>query len=140
MTGRRKTLLLILAAVVIAAGVATQQKPLSLSPEQAAQEELRRARLARAAAGATALRTSMRNPKSFELAQVWTSPSGATCYEYRGQNGFGGLDVENALIRPGREALDLSKGASDGDFIKLWNKNCTGSGADLTAAVVKLMQ
>jgi hypothetical protein len=51
-----------------------------------------------AAAGAIVLRKQMRNPDSFKLASVLRFPDGAVCYEYRAQNGTGGMNVERAVL------------------------------------------
>ena len=50
---------------------------------------------------AQALKTiyaQLRNPSSFQLLSVTIAADGTACYEYRAQNGFGGLNVEHAVM------------------------------------------
>jgi hypothetical protein len=70
--------------------------------------------------GAKQLKDSMRNPDSFKLNDVLIMKNNAVCYVYRGQNGFGGMDVGHAVLTPdGKFRTDESTG-----FVSLWNKEC----------------
>lgn len=92
------------------------------TPEQRADKEKRAARLGFAATGAQKLRGMMRNPDSFRLDRVLIMDDGASCYHYRGQNGFGGLNPGEAVLSPnGRLRTMEAEG-----FRALWNKECTG--------------
>lgn len=98
--------------------VATQEaakSPAQLSAEallKAAEEE----RFQRVLAGAKTLKSSSKNPASFQLASALLMPSGAVCYSYRATNSF------NAVV-PGNAALVKDKLLlSDAD----WNKHCGG--------------
>jgi hypothetical protein len=62
----------------------------------------------------------MRNPASFELMEVGLSPAGAACYTYHAQNGFGGLNVEQAVIGKG------FKTSGQPGFEDAWNRECAG--------------
>ena len=74
----------------------------------------------RAVAGAKTLKESMRNPDSFKLSQALMMNDGAVCYEYRAQNGFGGMNVGQAVLSPKGK---FKSSESDG-FSSLWNKEC----------------
>jgi hypothetical protein len=50
-------------------------------------------RFQRVVLGAKQLRDSMRNPDSFKLSEALMMKDGAVCYEYRAQNGFGGMNL-----------------------------------------------
>jgi hypothetical protein len=82
--------------------------------------------LLRAVVGAASLRNAMRNPDSFQLSSVLIMPDKSVCYQYRAQNGFGGLNVEYAVLTP--KASNLNTSAS------LWNRQCAHKqGEDITA-------
>lgn len=85
-----------------------------------------------AVAGAKRLRSSMRNPCSFKLAQVLIMDDGAVCYEFRSQNGFGGMNVGRAVLSPsGKFKTSESNG-----FRCMWNKECANKyGQDRTWSV-----
>ena len=74
----------------------------------------------RAAVVAQKLRSNMRNPDSFKLTEVLIMPSGAVCYSYRSQNGFGGMNQEQAVLSS-KDRLTMSE--SDG-FETAWNREC----------------
>jgi hypothetical protein len=107
----------------------TQAPP---SPAETAEKQKRDATFTRAAVGAKQLRSSMRNPDSFKLSEVLLMGDGAVCYEYRAQNGFGGLNVGQAVLSPkGQFKVSDSSG-----FTRLWNKECAGkTGTDETWTV-----
>jgi hypothetical protein len=74
------------------------------------------------------LRDAMRNPDSFKIEQILAMPNGATCYQYRAENGFGGVNRERAVF----SGLKFKVSGSDG-FSALWNRNCVGkTGQDIT--------
>jgi hypothetical protein len=79
-----------------------------------------------AAAGAKQLQQSMRNPDSFKLNQVLIMGDGAACYDYRAQNGFGGMNVDQAVLSPtGKFKTTDSEG-----FAALWNRECANKTGD----------
>jgi len=77
----------------------------------------------RALSRAGRLKTSLRNPDSFKLADygVLVMPNDAICFTYRAQNGFGGLNVEHAVMTP--------KGVFKANDSHLWNSTCVGVGS-----------
>lgn len=82
-----------------------------------------------AAEAAKRLREAMRNPDSFKLSQASIMDDGAVCYELRAQNGFGGMNVGQAVLSPSGQ---LRTNETDG-FVPLWNRECTGkTGTDKT--------
>lgn len=89
-----------------------------------------------AAAGARTLEQELRNPKSFELIAATAMEPDTSCYDYRAQNGFGGMNVEHAL-RIG----EIIVVQSDPSFPKLWNAHCAGParGVDVTEQVRLLL-
>jgi hypothetical protein len=92
------------------------------SPAEQAEKQKKDARFYQAVLGAKQLRDSMRNPDSFKLSQVLMMDDGAVCYQYRAQNGFGGLNVGHAVLSPkGQFKANESAG-----FRGLWNKECAG--------------
>src|SRR5579862_1764641 len=118
-------------AIVGIATHTTEKPPPPKTPEQVKAEEKANVDLTTATIGAAALRSAMRNPKSFELAQVWHATSGAICYTYRAQNGFGGLDVGYAVFQNGK-----MRGSDDAGFSSAWKHSCAQKpGEDLTALV-----
>lgn len=70
----------------------------------------------RAVVGAKTLRSSMRNPDSFSLMSVHIKNNGATCYRYRAQNGFGGMNLEFAVLVAGSRTFNHNASA--------WNASC----------------
>lgn len=79
--------------------------------------------------GAMELRKAMRNPASFQIALAKRMPK-AVCYEYRSQNGFGGMNVGHAVMT--NEALLTSGDA----MLQAWDRDCAKqSGRDYTKLV-----
>jgi hypothetical protein len=108
--------------------VDTVTKPAPSPAEQAAKQK-EAAAVAVAAVGAKRLRDAMRNPDSFKLAQVLIMNDQAVCYEFRSQNGFGGMNLGQAVLSPsGQFRTNETSG-----FSSLWNKECANkTGADKT--------
>jgi hypothetical protein len=78
------------------------------------------------------LRASMREPDSFKLDTVWVTDNGAVCYQYRARNGFGGMNVEQAVMSP---KLQFRTSDQPG-FAQLWNRHCANrEGEDRTSDV-----
>lgn len=84
------------------------------TPEEAKNERLS----LRAAIGAASLYRAMRNPKSFQLDEVWYVDDESICYTYSAQNGFGGMNSEYAVLLP--TSKNLIKNTT------IWNKRCAG--------------
>ncbi|HEX6494882.1 MAG TPA: hypothetical protein VF018_05330 [Acidobacteriaceae bacterium] len=88
------------------------------------QQDASEARFQLALGGALTLRKAMRNPSSFDLASALVADDdSAVCYGYRAQNGFGGMNVDHAVLT--RTAFVNS---SDARFHKLWKQNCAAKG------------
>jgi hypothetical protein len=86
--------------------------------------------------GAVDLKKSMRNPDSFKLARVLVMDDGSVCYDYRAQNGFGGMNAEHAVLADGEFESEDSAG-----FHRLWNKRCARKkGEDRTSEVTSVMR
>lgn len=111
-----------------------QPAPPPPTPDQVAAKKKQDQGVARAQAGAAMLKRAMRDPDSFKLSQALViDGSGAVCYEYRAQNGFGGLNVGHAVISPDGK---LFKTENDGGFRALWNKECANKvGLDAADAI-----
>jgi len=133
----------------------------SLTPEQKAAEEKQRqerekasreaqqqavankkkqdAAVQRAVAGASVLKKSMRNPDSFKLESALViDQSGAVCYDYRAQNGFGGVNVGRAALAP--DGSKFLTRESDGDaFVRFWNKECAKKSGTEVGALARQM-
>jgi hypothetical protein len=106
--------------VLIALGYFIEQVKPKPSPAEKAAKQKEQAALVFAAAGAKNIRNAMRNPDSFKLAQVLMMHDGAVCYEFRSQNGFGGMNVGHAVLSPSGQ---LRTNETSG-FGALWNKEC----------------
>lgn len=89
----------------------------------------------RAALGAQLLISAARNPDSFKLVSAAAMPDGAICYEYRAQNGFGGMNVDYAVLGPKSfkpEPRELSAAP--------FNRYCNHkTGTDITDSVEQLL-
>src|SRR3989344_3897958 len=82
--------------------------------------------MSRAIVTAVALKKAMRNPDSFKLeSALIVDGTNAICYEYRAQNGFGGMNFGRAFIYfEGRRFLQSEAGEETEEFITLWNREC----------------
>ena len=92
----------------------TERKP-PTNPERERKFQL-------AVAGAMTLRDSMRNPDTFVVeSAIVVDGTDTLCYEYRAQNGFGGMNRERAVI-----AIKANKTAfgNASKVAALWNKEC----------------
>ena len=131
---------------------AEQARIAKLTPEERAAEATRASAAATADAerkttedrklqnaflGAQTLKGAMRNPESFKLASALVMPSGAICYQYRAQNGFGGLNVESAVLEPS----SILKTEHSSGFVHDWNKYCAKqTGQDLADTINYLLK
>jgi hypothetical protein len=84
-----------------------------------------------AAKGALIVQSEMRNPDSFQLIAVGDMVGGALCYEFRSQNGFGGMETGRASLV--NKVVSVSEAK--------YKKECAGkAGADITAQVGGMME
>lgn len=65
---------------------------------------------------ATELRKTMRNPSSLKFDSVFVTNAGDVCYDYRAENGFGGMNHEYAILT--KNAKFYQNNSSK------WNKLC----------------
>lgn len=119
---------------VIGMAVSIIQKFVTKPPTPAEQKQQNKTAInvTLAAEGAKRLQKAMRNPDSFKLSQVLIMDDDAVCYEYRAQNGFGGMNVGRAVLAPDGQfaASETPK------FRALWKKECAQkTGLDRTSAV-----
>ena len=86
------------------------------------------------AGSAQALRHMMRNPDSFKIEKATQEPDGAICYTYRAQNGFGGMDKNNAVATLVESRFHVVV-ADEGEGLAAWLKHCsnTTDGKDVTS-------
>jgi hypothetical protein len=116
--------------------MAAIQNPETPAPAKAKTEEEKlveklRGRTHDAVAGYVSIQKSMRNPSGFELIQAKVMENGSVCYTFRGQNGFGGMGVESAVMTP--------KGNITEDT-GIYNKYCAGKhNRGLQVAPVKII-
>lgn len=94
--------------------------PAPVSIDSAAEAKAKKEEAARygvALIGADAIKKALRNPASVEWVDVLVNDDASVaCYEYRAQNGFGGMNVEYASLVKGK----LSAASA------VWNKYCAG--------------
>ena len=108
------------------------EKSSSGNSAQSAPSPAEEARFQLAVAGAKQLHDSMRSPDSFKLGETLIMSDGAVCYDYRAQNGFGGMNVGHAVLAPSGQF----KSSDSSGFTALWKKECAGkTGVDKTSEV-----
>ncbi len=106
----------------------TAAKQREKEQQDTAEKRMKDAHWQAAELGAMTLRKAMRNPDSFQLSQVLLMPDGSVCYDYRAQNGFGGMNREYAVLRASGQLTANENG--------LWNRECAHkTGEDGTAAI-----
>lgn len=110
------------------------QEPRVESPQESAVKQKRDSGIARAQVGAMMLKKAMRDPESFKLESALViDGTNAVCYEYRARNGFGGMNVGNAVLASdGKRFLTSEQDRSA--FSKLWNKECANKQGEEYAA------
>jgi hypothetical protein len=97
----------------------------------AAQKAKEEARWDTALGGAVTLRKMMRNPDSLKFSSALEMPDGSVCYQYRAQNGFGGMGSGSALVYKNHLVVEESTG-----FKEIYDAECTGQeGIDRTAEI-----
>ncbi|MBZ5489744.1 MAG: hypothetical protein LAO76_02290 [Acidobacteriia bacterium] len=105
-------------------------RPVSSTEQEKKAKDERQFQLA--VSGAKQLKNAMRNPDSFKVSNALFMDNGVVCYEYRAQNGFGGINVGRAVLT----AKGMLKTNEMDGGTKLWNRECANkSGYDKTWAV-----
>lgn len=139
-----KAFLIIIAVLVVAAwqfGDFGGKRPLTpADPEKTATELAREASVKADAAAKEqqwqtvlaaggAIRQAMRNPDSIVYEEVRANPDASViCFQYRAQNGFGGMGRETVAIVNGKPSQART----------VWNKNCTKPLQNLDLALWQL--
>ena len=117
-----------LVIVVWTATVTRTAAPISAEQQQTQPEAKNDPKLVRAAMGAASVIAVARNPDSVKFSRVFVTENGTACYLWRAQNGFGGMNVEHAVLLPTADNLSQS--------VALWNSRCAKKeGTDITALV-----
>jgi hypothetical protein len=80
--------------------------------------------------GAKKLKDSMRDPDSFTIVMAIETGS-AICYQYRSRNGFGGMNVEQAVLRLKDGHIFSGQSVYDSWEAMCANRRGTDSAADL---------
>lgn len=98
-----------------------EQRAKEIASQQAAQtakskeDQLKELRFQKTLLVAKSIKQAMRNPDSFSLDDAFANDDGSViCINYRGQNGFGGINKESATYANGKLTQDAGT----------WNKNC----------------
>jgi hypothetical protein len=110
--------------------VISQNSPTSpVSPAEQEKKARDERQFQLAVSGAKQLKNAMRNPDSFKVSNALFMDNGVVCYEYRAQNGFGGMNVGRAVLT----AKGMLKTNEIDGGTKLWNRECANkSGYDKT--------
>jgi hypothetical protein len=76
------------------------------------------------------IKKAARNPDSVKIESIIVTDDGSTCATYRAQNGFGGMNREQAVLSADQQSV---KNTSSPGFQSLWNAECANkSGLDAT--------
>lgn len=75
--------------------------------------------------GMRLLKMNMRDPSSFQLESAVLMDSKAICYTYRARNGYGGLNLEHAVLN--HEGTAILTEQMNG-FAATWNRDCRKKG------------
>lgn len=97
--------------------------PVTQTPEQKKADEEFRDAQTRGMIAVLAIRKAARNPDSISISTaLHMEETGAVCITYRGQNGFGGMSIENAVATKSGQIY----GKSDRKFTATWDAQCAG--------------
>lgn len=106
-------------------------------PPPTPEQEERQAIIRMATMAAELVHRNLRNPDSFKLHSVLVTEKGAVCYEYRAQNGFGGMNLEHGVVDQKRSVFTIE---GQEDFEPAWNRACRNKeGDDITSEVKQLL-
>lgn len=79
------------------------------------------------------IKKAQRNPKSYVLEKVfYAEKTKALCFDYRSQNGFGGINKIQAVLIEKSGRIVTSE---DDGFVSVYNEQCAKEGYDITYAV-----
>lgn len=119
-------------AAAAAKAAAEKERLAALERERTARRD---AQLQLAGAGAMTLKSSMKDPQSFNLTSLVVKDNGVACYQYRAINSFGAILPSSAVMTAKGKMLSQ---AHDGNaFVSVWNKECAPAGGDEIAELLK---
>jgi hypothetical protein len=110
-----------LLANVLSGSVAETVTAAAKADAQVREQEHEKNKVVSATMGAKLLLGRLRSPESLKLESAMVTKDGLVCYQYRAQNGFGGVSRERAVWI----GLGLVM-QSDDDFAEAWNHWCAG--------------
>lgn len=124
-----------LLGIVVVGGAIGLMTPSKPPPPPKSDAEVRED-MARGAvvAAAIQLRSSMHDPKSFELVEALFMPDSSGCYEFRARNGFGAIRVANAVFDG---QMIYSSEPRNAGFDKAWKAYCNGKTGSSVAALIR---
>lgn len=111
------------------------QEQAALKEKESADKAKRNFQMNLAGMGAKQLKLGMKDPDSFELKSLLFMPNGAACYEYRATNSFNAHLAGQAVLTSKGELLVHEQNGNA--FVSAWNKECTVSGGEEIADLVK---
>lgn len=115
-----------------------QNRPASPPPtaEQLAAKAKEDADINKALAAARVIKSSTKDPASFQLESFYYFPGGAVCVEFRGKNSFGAVVPGKGVFDGGQRILSNADGNK---FVALWNEVCTKAGGQERSGGVKAL-
>jgi hypothetical protein len=112
--------LIIMAAINAALGPSPAQQA-QRAAQTAAAQAVRDHRFNLTLGAAITLHERMRNPDSLKISKAIFMPDDTICFEYRAQNGFGGMENSTAILYAG-----ILLSGHDSATRQLWKANCPG--------------
>ena len=101
----------------------TEPTKQAAAPEKTAEELRHEKEVTVATVAAKSIKAALRNPDSFVLESALVMDSGAVCLDYRAQNGFGGMNREQAVVPANTTKLF---GTDTQGFKSAWRTHCAG--------------
>jgi hypothetical protein len=94
-----------------------------LSPEQTKERHEYEDRFKLAWTRVSAVKSGIRDPKTFALESVHVTRADVVCIEYSARNGFGGMNRESIVV-DGTQPYPSTD--NDSRFFRMWNELCAG--------------
>lgn len=111
------------------------QEQVAIAEKKKADKAKRDFQINLAGQAAKVLKNGMKDPDSFELKSLLFMPNGTACYEYRATNSFGAHLAGKAVLTTKGSLLVHEQNGNV--FVSAWNKECTVSGGEEIASIVK---
>ena len=111
------------------------QEQAAMKEKEIADKAKRNFQMNLAGLAAKNLKNGMKDPDSFELKSLLFMPNGTACYEYRATNSFGAHLAGSAVLTTKGKLLVQEQNGNA--FVSVWNKECTVSGGEEIADLVK---